>query len=205
MFNSLKVKKSCKKLKTRKLKEEGFKNFHILEENIQIDENCYSIDDFYPRENHRNLEKLDSVKSEEIIVEKQEISKESQRESEISFLRPSQIKIDETECEKIFKKLEVFHEEKLQQEGKSGKSKNSKKKHQRSSRQTTSTLEIESNDENNKKSKKNKKMKNDEKDEENENDDLDENEDEVDDKEMSENLCSNAMKKNPEWNVAWVE
>lgn len=204
-LNSLKIKKTCKKFKTQKLSK-GFKNFQILDnENIQIDENCYSVDDFYPGGNSENSAISINSTNSHLPVNKtiNEIPKnkesQAQRESEISFLRLSQIKIDKLECEKIFKKFEVFHEEKMQKE----KSKKSKKNKQRksSAKSSKSSLKIKSNI---------KLKKNNGKDEEEYHNDYDKDEDEDEDEEENDNemgnLCSNAThKKNPEWNVAWVE
>lgn len=130
----------------------------------------------------------------------------TKRVSEISFLRPSKINIAKDDCERIFKKLEVFHalkkgrsdsddgdDDDVKKVG-SKKSKKSKKKHRKN----------DDDDEQEKSgSKGSKKGSGGKKDNETVEEEEEEEEEDEDDEDLNTDICDKTIDKEPEWNVEW--
>lgn len=191
--------KSFRRGKFCKRKLRGLEGFDVLEldenDEWKSDEQCYSTIDFYPRNDQEEKEHEKMESDLKIMQLKIESPEQKNRDSEISFLRPSQIYIAKSECEKIFKKLEVFHEQKMAKTVKKdgsddddkGKRGNKKRKNQ------------DNPDDDEKKTRKSGSRKIEDEEEEDEEDDEDE---EI---EGDTDICAKLVKKDPEWSVEWVE
>lgn len=186
--------KSSRRGKFCKREQRGLEGFDVLEldenDEWKSDEQCYSIIDFYPRNDQEEQKIKSDLKTEELQIES---PKQTKRDSEISFLRPSQINIAKSECEKIFKKLEAFHEKK----GRKGEDDDDDTKKSRKFKK------------NNKKGSDNEKGKGGKKKggkfEGDEEEDEDEDDEEDDEEREETDVCANLVEKEPEWSVEWVE
>lgn len=113
-------KDSCERLR-------GLEGFSVIEhdecDEWKSDEQCYSLIDFYPRnDQQQTITKKSDLSAVNVVAEStiKEAETKTKRDSEISFLRPSQINIAKSDCEKIFKKLKVFHALKMERQDKKG-------------------------------------------------------------------------------------
>lgn len=172
----------------------GLEGFGILKldecDEWKCDENCYSIIDFYPRNEEESIksESETEVKMAEMKLENVEQKK---HDSEISFLRPSQINIAKSDCERIFKKLEAFHAMKMDRKPGRGSE-------DIDGNETKKSRKKKGKDDGEKKvrGRKGGKAGDDVEIEEEEEEDEEEEEEEVD-------ICAKIVEKEPEWNVEW--
>lgn len=187
----------------------GLEGFAVLEhdecDKWESSEKCSSMSD-QDQMKASQPPSTDDSNSAELTLKEAENTK---RVSEISFLRPSKIKIAKDDCERIFKKLEVFHALKMEKRDKKGRSdsddgddddakkvgsKKSKKKHRKN----------DDDDEQEKSgSKGTKKGAGGKKDNESVEDEEEEEDDDDDEDLEEQDICDKTIDKEPEWNVEW--